>query len=178
MRKVIIILLFFASITASAQSVLGIPFGSSYDGVKHMLEERIGEYKVIEDGGSLKVYGISIGGFEFKFGEFNFQYAGNLSYFNAASFQTYYSRNNVDVAKRDRDYLFSLLKNKYKDEYLEEYINEQGFKCYRFGTNPKDEYSSLGAIVLQRGKGNDGISRLYLHLVYFPIHYIDESYDF
>lgn len=160
------------------QSVLGIPFGSDYLTVKYSLEDRFGKYKVYESSGDLNVYDIQIGGFQFKIGEFSFQRSGSLSYFNFAMFQTHYATSDVEMAENERDWLYSLLKDKYADDYLEEYENDQGFKCYKFGTNPKDESKALGYITLDRSKGKDGKTRLYLVLRYGPIYYIDKGSDF
>lgn len=78
--------------------------------------------------------------------------------------------------KSNRDYLYSIIKNKYT--YLEEYVNDQGFKCYKFGINPLDDSRVLGLITLERAESKGGDIRLYLTLHYLPIYYIDKSSDF
>lgn len=176
-RALLLSLLLFPSIL-SAQSVLGIKFGSSYETVKAQLEKRFGRYKVSEDEGCLNMYGLRIGEIYFTFGTFNFQYDGDKSYFNSANFSLPADKNEVEDMKYMRDYLYSQLKEKYKDEYLEEFTNEEGFKCYKFGINPLDSSKVLGIISLQRMKSNDGETRLYLNLDYLPIYYIDKSADF
>lgn len=79
-----------------------------------------------------------MGDFEFNYGSFEFQRSGSSSYFNYAYFERRFPINAIKTAKSSRDYLFSLLKDKYEDDYVWNYINDQGFKCYQFGTNPKD----------------------------------------
>lgn len=163
---------------ANAQSVLGIRFGLSYSVVKRSLEDRFGEFSVHENKGVLKIYDVEVGGFHFKYAEFDFQRNSGLSYFNYASFQTFYSATDIQTARDERDYLYSLLKDKYKNDYVEEYINKQGYKCYRFGTDPVDKNKALGRITLEKSKGKDGKTRLYLLLTYGPIYYLDKSSDF
>lgn len=177
-RLFVLVTVVFSLIACQAQSVLGIKFGSSYSDVKEQLENRFGLYKTYDDGGSLCMYNIYMGDIEFNSAKFYFQYSGNKSWFNAAEFQKHYPASEVSAAKNTRDYLFTLIKDKYEDEYLEEFTNEQGFKCYKFGSNPYDESNVLGIIQLKRGKGKDGISRLYLFLNYLPISYVSKSSDF
>lgn len=180
MNKKILLNLLFAIIPlfSYGQSVMGIPFGSSYEETRATLEKRFGKYSVHEDNGDLRIIDFSMGDFKFNFGTFMFQFAGDKTYLNAASFSTLYDKSSADIAKNNRDYLYSLLKDKYADEYLEEFTNEQGFKCYKFGLNPKDPDKVLGLITLERGKGKEGKERLYLNLDYLPIHYLDKSSDF
>lgn len=179
MKKVLLLLaLLIASSNMYCQSVLGIPFGSSYDAVVVSLKERFGTKDVYDTGGDVEVYNISLGGFRFNFGEFSFQRSEVVSYFNHAFFQRNYKTDEVEDAKADRDYLYSLLKGKYANDFLKEYKNEQGFKCYMFGTNPKDESMPLGYIILKRAKSKGGDTFIYLILEYGPIFYIDMSSDF
>ena len=160
------------------QSVMGIDFGSSFETTKELLEKRFGKYQVQEKEGSLYIYNFKMGDFTFKTGDFHFQYSGDKSYLSEASFQYYSDKNDVEYMKGQRDYLYSLLKDKYADEYLEEFTNKQGFKCYKFGLNPVDQEKVLGMITLSRMKGNDGVERLYLFLDYLPIYFIDKASDF
>jgi hypothetical protein len=179
MKKILSLFAFIITSTnVYCQSVLGIPFGSSYDVVKNSLENRFGKYEIHESGGDINVYDIHIGDYKFDYGTFSFQRASGLSFFNYAFFQDYYDLNSVETAKRNLDYLFSLLREKYEDDYLGEYKNDQGFKCYKFGTDPTDKSKVLGNITLSRSKGKDGITRLYIILTYGPMHYIDKSADF
>ena len=164
------------SFICAGQSVLGIPFGYSREFVKEKLEARYGKYNVYDNSEGLKVYDISIGNFTFNVGVFEFQYWNGRTYFNYASFEQYYS--NVASAKNMRDYLYSVIKDKYSSDYIDEYVNKQGFKCYKFGTDPRDATKILGSISIERGYGKDGIERIYLNLIYGPIHNIDRSSDF
>ncbi|MBO4786197.1 MAG: hypothetical protein J5510_03935, partial [Prevotella sp.] len=126
----------------------------------------------------LEIYDFYIGGFRFDSGDFNFQRAGGASYFYYADFQRHFETNNVEGAERSRDYLYSLLKDKYESDGLYEIENDQGFMCYLFGKNPRDASSRLGCIYLSRDKGKDGKTRLYLSLSYGPIYYVDKASDF
>lgn len=178
MKKFVLIVLLFFSAMANAQSVMGIKFGSSYEEVKQQLEQRLGKYSVVEKQGMLHIWDFNMGSFHFDFGDFYFQYNGDNSYFNEAVFQCYSNGNDVDAMKARRDYLYSFIKEKYRYERLGEYINEQGFKCYKFGINPFDETKARGLITLERAKSNSGEDNLYLMLYYLPIYYIDKSSDF
>lgn len=165
--------------SAYGQSVLGIPFGTSYEDTLGALQQRFGRFSLREDQGNLKIDNdFQIGGFWFNFGELMFQYNGSKSYLSSACFQLYFDLKDVDMAKKQRDYLYSLLSPKYKDMYLAEFISDEGFKCYKFGINPKDPNKVLGCISLQKLKGKDGIKRLYLMLEYFPIEFVPISSDF
>ena len=179
MKKIVIFFaLLIASINANSQSVLGIPFGSKYSVVKKNLEERFGSYHLYEDEGKLIVLPISVGGFDFNGGEFYFQRANGTSYFNSARFDKFFDGNDVKLAERSRDYLYSLLKDKYSNDYLEEYENDDGFKCYKFGTNPKNTDNVLGFIRLLRYQKDNGKTGFCLTLEYGPIYYVDKASDF
>lgn len=178
MKKLVFICLLLISVMANAQSVMGIKFGSSIETVKRQLEQRLGEYSVIEEQGMLQIWDFNMGNFHFDWGDFYFQYNGDNSYFNEVIFQCYSNVNDVNEMKARRDYLYSLIKEKYEDDYLKEFTNKQGFKCYDFGTNPLDNSKILGQIVLRRGESKSGEEKLYLMLYYGPIYYIDKSSDF
>ena len=187
MKKFLLIAaLLISALTANAQSVLGINFGSSYETVKEKLEQRFGRYSTKDDGGDIIMTHIKMGGIDFNYAEFNFQYSPNssTSWFNGASFQKFYSLNDVEAAKRDRDYLIAILKEKYHGKYdgFSEYTNDQGFKCGRFGNDPTFNAPGvsriLGYICIENSKGKDCITRLYLMLNYGPLEYIDRTSDF
>jgi hypothetical protein len=180
MKKIILFLIVFAgAMNLCAQSVMGIDFGSSYETVKSKLQERVGEFHFIESSGKLEcLSGIALGGFDFDYADFEFQYGNGSSYFNYAYFEKRYTLDAVRIAIKDRDFLFSLLKDKYVSEFVDNYTNEDGYKCYRFGLNPKDKESVLGQIILEKAEGKDGKKRLYLCLRYGPIYYIDKASDF
>lgn len=160
-----------SSNTFFCQSVLNIPFGSSRSVVKKALVDRFGEYKVYgeNENGELRMYDFNMGNFRFDSGRFEFQYSGSLSFFNFAEFQKHYKVDDVEGAKSDRDYLISLIIHKYQDDY-HEFLNDQGFKCCGFGTNPRDDEKYLGIVSLSKDYGKDGIKRLYLTLSYGPIY--------
>ena len=158
-------------------TVLGIEFGCDKATVISVLRERFGYSNVSDNNGIIEVENPSLGGFKFKYATFEFQYDKGKTYLSSADFQTNYTLGQESTAKSERDYLLSLMKPKYENS-IESYTNEDGFKCYRFGANPKDISRSLGLIRLQKGQGLDGVKRLYLHLSYGPINYIDPSSDF
>lgn len=161
MKKFVLIVLLFFSAMANAQSVMGIKFGSSIEEVKQQLQQRLGEYSVSKNNGKLSINDFKMGDFHFDFGDFYFQYNGDNSYFNEAIFQCYSNENDVEGMKAQRDYLYSLIKEKYEDMYLEEFTNEQGFKCYKFGINPLDNSKVLGVIRLERCESKAGDKKLY-----------------
>lgn len=177
-RLILICFAITALMPAFGQSVLGIPFGTSYDETRDALRQRFGRFSVDENQGNLEISDVQIGGFRFKFGELMFQYSGSRSYLSSATFQTHFGLQETELAKRERDYLYSLVSPKYESNHLEEFISDEGFKCYKFGINPKDPNKVLGCISLQKLKGKDGIKRLYLILEYFPIEFVPFSSDF
>ena len=176
MKKVIVLMIAVAmAFNSKAQSILGIPFGSSYGITKEFLEERFGKLSVFEEGGKLSVMSPVIGGHEFKFAEFYFQKDGPFTWLSEVLIQTSFETNDTKSAKYIRDDLADIMREKYE---VGEYIGNNGFKGYWFGTNPKDEEKPLGYIFITRTKGRDGKQRLYLILHYGPIYYADRSSDF
>lgn len=176
-----LIVIFFAItvlMPAFGQSVLGIPFGTSYEDAWDVLKQRFGLSSVRKYQGNIEITDFQMGGLEFDYGELCFQYQGDRTYLNAAHFQAIFRAGDVAGAKEQRDHLYSLMAPKYKDDYLMEFVNEEGFKCYVFGLNPKDPDMALGGFGLFRDKGRDGVKRLYLKLDYFPIEFVPLSSDF
>ncbi len=163
--------------TTSAQSVLGVPFGTSIEEAKSILENRFGSYKVYKHQGGLLVHDVYVEDVEFYSIQFYFQYGNGKSYFNKAILQQHFKISDVKTAKAERDYLASILKKKYSPFFVE-YTNEQGFKCYGFDSNPKEPLHYSGSLILEKSEGNDGVKRLYLMLFYDPISFIDVTTDF
>lgn len=172
-----LVLLITQVTTCSAQSVLGIKFGSSYDYVKSRLEERFGTTSVFAKEGGLHIYGLTMGDISFIKGEFNFQRDDKNSYFNGAEFWKIYKSDEQKAAEADADSLYSLIKQKYADKCGT--VNTGLFiKFYWFGKNPQTSGEWLGSVVLTRGNANNGDNNLYLRLKYGPIYYIDKASDF
>lgn len=163
------------SLSLKAQSILSIPFGSSYQTTKECLESRFGSNKVFEDGGKIEVMNPVIGGQEFKAATFYFQRQGSATWMNEVFIQTWFSTTDTENAKFMRDEIAEILAEKYE---IKSSINNQGFKVYTFGTNPKNKDEALGSLFITKDKGNDGKARLYLILYYGPIYYINKSSDF
>lgn len=178
MRKAILLMCVLVAfpLVGLAQSVLGIELGSSYRQVKKALEDRYGEDNVSEMESALYVFDLQMGNYYFSLARFEFQRDANGTYFNHARFERKFSVNDVETAKTERDYLFGLIEEKYKDE-KGSYINDQGFKCYWFGHNPKST-GALGSVCLEKGKSRGGQTYLFLMLDYGPIYYIPKSSDF
>lgn len=174
---IILILCPLFSLQAFSQSVMGINFGSSEDEVYQALEARFNSYEIDKSNGKIELLlGFNIGDVKFHYGSFEFQRQGKESYFNYAHFEKHYTLNNVKNAIIERDYIRDVIYSKYKE--IRGYKNSQGYHCYHFGTDPKDENRYLGEITLSKLKGNDGKVRLYLCLDYGPIYYLDRSSDF
>lgn len=180
MKRVHLILLaLFAAVSLQAQSVLGIKFGSSYQEVYDALKERVKSYEISETDGNIELHSIEMGEVKFNYARFSFQRSGKSSFFNAAHFEKHYPLDDVEDAKFERDHLWSLIKEKYADDWADDnLINRQGFRFYAFGRNPQDKNEILGFIFLIRSKGKDGKERLYLSLDYGPIYYLDKASDF
>ena len=148
------------------------------DSVKESLERRYGKYSVFDDNGNLKIYDCTIGDYYFKYADFGFQYGYNGAKFNSARFSHPFDVGQAKIAKTVRDNLFKTLRAKYEKEYIEEFVNEDGFKCYKFGLNPVEPDLVLGIISLYKGESKGGKVYLYLDLEYLPIHYYHKSSDF
>lgn len=174
-RDILILFALCLSLYSGAQSILGIPFGSSYQTTKECLENRFGGYKVVEDGGKIEVMEPVIGGHEFKTATFYFQRQGSATWLNEVLIQTWFDITETQSAKYMRDKIAEVLSEKYD---VKDYINDQGFKVYVFGVNPKNTDDALGSLYIIKSKGNDGKTRLYLVLYYGPIYYINRSSDF
>ena len=168
MRKLILLLfsICFVSVMYSQEQVYGIKFGTTKEDAKSYLENRVGKYDVVDDGSTLTVYKQDFAGINFNILEFEFEWKGGTAYFNSAAFQKYFAANDVTDAKECRDFVFEKIKKKYT--YYEQEKNSDGFLRYKFGLNPNDSSKVTGMIDLIRSKGNDGIERLYLYVVYFP----------
>ncbi len=178
MYRLLSVLLLFIMPYSYSQQVLGIKFGTSYEEVKSMLEDRYGRYNVLEDKGNLWVSEALVGDFHFDYLEFEFQRRGNSSYFYYSRFSMLFAVDEQESACETRDLLWNDIKRKYESIYTEEYANDNGFKCYKFGIDPLDESKVLGVLSLNKGVGGDGKKRLYLYLTYGPIYYIDKTSDF
>ena len=178
MRKAILLMCVLVTfpLVGLAQSVLGIELGSSYRQTKKALEDRYGADNVAELESALYVFDLQMGSYYFNLARFEFQRDANGTYFNYATFERRFSVNDIETAKTERDYLFGLIEEKYKDENGS-YINDQGFKCYWFGHNPKST-GALGSVYLHKGKSRRGETFLFLRLEYGPIYYIPKSSDF
>lgn len=178
MRKTILLMCMLAAfpLVGIAQSVLGIEFGSSYQQTKKALEGRYGADNVSELESALYIFDLQLGNYYFNLASFEFQRDANGTYFNYAKFERRFSVNDVKTAKTERDYLFSLIEEKYKGDNGS-YINDQGFKCYWFGHNPKS-IGALGVVHLEKEKSRGGQTYLFLTLEYGPIYYLPKSSDF
>lgn len=167
MRKLILlfVLVCFASVMYSQDQVYGIRFGTTKENVKTYLENRVGKFDVVDDGSTLTVYKQDFAGVKFDILDFEFEWKDGIAYFNSAEFQKNFAVNNVASAKGCRDFIFERIKKKYA--YYEQEKNSDGFLRYKFGLNPNDNSKVTGLIDLIRGKGNDGIERLYLYVIYF-----------
>lgn len=168
MKKLMALLvaLFFASIIYGQDGVFGIKFGTTKDDVKVTLEDRVGKYKVADNGDYVSIYQQKFAGIEFNVLDFDFSWVDGVAYFNSASFQKWFSSSDVDNAKECREIIFEKIKKKY--EYYEKEENDYGFLRYKFGLNPNDSTRLTGMIDLTRDKGKDEVERLYLIVTYFP----------
>jgi hypothetical protein len=174
-RFLFIALLLAISVSVKAQSIAGIDIWSSKQKVEQILESR--GYTVYDDGAYLEVYNFVIGGNEFDFARFNFQFVSVTSYFTDAAFSARYSLQSLEQAKKHRDGLASLLKKKYGNEYYEEYERE-GLKCYKMGANRKDEDKVKLIIALYKSMSKGGELGYYLDLIYTPEYVVDQLNEF
>ena len=176
MKRVHLILLaLFAAVSLQAQSVLGIKFGSSYQEVYDALKDQFPSHEIFEDENIIRMYRIDNDVFFFDYALFSFQRLGKASYFHLAGFERYYALNNAKKAKEDRDDLWKIIRAKYANDKLDSLINEDGFLCYRFGTNPKSKHHYLGLLFLNKCCVGEKKKRLILTLTYGPISYIDKT---
>lgn len=172
-RKIILsLILLTVSLHSTAQSVLGIPFGSSYDEVKQALIKRHVGDNMWEQDGRIVVTNGYIGNIPFGLGTFYFQFKENKSYLSAASFS------DVELtaiqAKKKRDEFSAVIKDKYSGS-ITEYIDGSGFKLYEFGKNPLNEEKPLGKIFIFHNKNGNKYDPV---LYYGPINYVEPNPDF
>ena len=151
--------------------VLGLRFGSTKEEAMEYFRSRFGYGVAVEDGYKISMNDIRYAGIEFRFLEFRFIWVNNKTYFNSASFGNPIELCDVEAAKTAREIIIEELKKKYT--YIEEYVNSDGFKCYKFGENPNNPNNVTGSLVIFKGKGKEGKDRLYLNVNYFP--FIEES---
>lgn len=179
MKKIILLIIsaIFSLNGFSQDSVLGIKFGDTYSSVKGALEDRYGEFNVLEDGDGLQVYDINIGAYTFNAGLFDFQYSQGYSYFYYAEFQKNFSVNESSNAKNFREQLrFTLIK---KYHFCYQWQNDQGYKCYSFSTIQDNVVNSPDVTLLTRkSKSKGGKYYIYVTLYYGPHYFVDESSDF
>ena len=139
--SIFLLQLFLISATYGQDSVYGIKFGIAKENAKIILQKRVGEYNVNDNGDKLSIYNQTFAGVNFPLDD-------------------------MSNAKQCRDFIFERFKRKY--EYYEQEQNKDGFLRYKFGLNPNDSSKVTGMIDLIRGKGVDGVERLYLYVIYFP----------
>ncbi|SFG56589.1 hypothetical protein [Prevotella sp. KH2C16] len=173
MKKYLLALaLLLISLSSIGQSVLGIPFGCSYEDVKQSLIKRnVGDNTWEQDGRIIVTNGY-IGNIPFGLGVFYFQFKENKSYLSAAAFS------DVELtaveAKKKREEFAKAIRDKYFDSFTE-YIDEKGFKRYEFGENPLNKEAPLGKIFIFHNKNEKKYDAV---LYYGPIHYIEPNSDF
>lgn len=176
MKKVLIIALtIVAAISTSAQSILGVKVGENYADAKKHLEERF-SYRLSENSGNLTLYDFSMGDFGFNYGTLFFQWNNDTAQFYKAVFQKWMPIGDVESIKKCREILREKIESKYS---VNEFKNNQGFKCYDFIGEEINGVTMYGSIEVRRTKGNDGTERLYLMLFYEPkANFIIDNSDF
>ncbi len=173
MKRNLLFLLFLCVSTLTfGQSVLGIPFGSSYEETKQFLFNRNVGDDMWEQDGTIIVTNGYIGGIPFNLGYFYFQFDHDKSYLYSACFSDIELTANQAKAKRE---LFAdIIKEKYYDS-IKDYVDETGFKRYDFGVNPLDEDKPLGKIFIHLNKKSNKYDTV---LYYGPIYYVGKNADF
>lgn len=182
MKRIALITLFSTlAIIVSAQynrSVCGIPYGTSRDVAKKMLEKRFGYAAVTEENGDLSVFEGSAGGINYKFMDFFFTWENGVSKLDGAYFSRPYELSEQQKAIEMRDFIRNVYSGKY---YIDDYKNDDGFRCYTFWEN-KDDFDTandiaagcidgaIGSIGVHKGKGKDGKQRLYLYVRYYSVY--------
>ena len=155
------------TLSANAQSILGIKVGESYGKALEYLKRRYTIAPPVENGGNILLVELNLGGIYFNLGTLYFQWDTDAeATFSGAQFLKWTSVNDTQSMKRDRDYIKNILSSKYT---VLSRINDQGFKCYIFASDEESGGIVMnGSLDLKRTKGNDGRERLYLSLEYAP----------
>lgn len=173
MKRNLLFLLFLCFSTLTfGQSVLGIPFGSSYEETKQLLLNRNVGDDMLEQDGTIIVTNGYIGGIPFNLGYFYFQFDHDKSYLYSACFSDV--ELTANQAKAKREIFADIIKEKYYDS-IKDYIDETGFKIYDFGVNPLDKNRSLGKIFILHSKKSNKYDTV---LYYGPIYYVGKNADF
>ena len=113
------------------KEICGIPFGSSYEKTKEVLENKYGTSSIFSDKTKIIYENQTYAGITFDDILFLFQSDGYKSYLNGCVFVI--KTNSLKDAKDKRDYLYRILSWKYE---MKEGTDDNGNKFYYGGHSP------------------------------------------
>lgn len=177
MKKLIFCLLlhiFYIDVYAQDMPVVvGVEFGWSRSKCKSVLDKRFnnGEDSYQLNKKELVYYDIGFADETFNYVIFTFQNDGTYTYLSSILFNSRFDLDQAKYAKSQRDRLFNIFSSKYN--YRWQGIDDDGFKYYVLGENPKNEKDGLIVISTGKGETNEGQIKLWTTVTYGPISFIN-----
>ena len=167
-RYIFITFMLLVSVIVYSQqaSIYGIPFGTTFSKVEKALDTKFFTGKYINhDRSILEYHDVNMAGIVFGSLIISFNNTGADNIMSAAQLISCYKTNTTQL-KKDRDYLFRKLSEKYS--YIHQYTNPIGFKSYEFGFSETSIVGTLSVSVLRKDQTNFGVDYYYLELQYSP----------
>lgn len=165
MRKILLLIALCFCFVANAQSIMGIPLGSSKAEVTNQLRSR--GYHVKDEAHKIEIQNVGLGGYDFDFATFFFRFNGDCSYLTHAEFSSGFELDDLDSAVNRcvelRDKYFA----KYGEYRESQEAKEAGAIFFLFGAAVDATKHRLGITLgIYRADGIDGIERVYLNVAY------------
>lgn len=173
MRKILLLLTLCICFMANAQSIMGIPLGSSKSEVIKQLEQR--GYTVHDEIYELEVFNVRFGGLNYGRATFEFEYVGNSYKFSAATFYMKFEIDEWGLASEYNDVIVNKYYNKYGNDFYDTSVDENGNIVHYFGISPYDKDRPRVIFWMTKDSGMDGVSRYYLTVTYTPAYFTNNE---
>lgn len=170
---IVFIFLLVSVLCTNAQnmpSVAGVTFGQSYDRCKSILDSKYnngGEsYQITAN--KLRYNDIRFGGSYFDYVDFDFQPTCGLC---MIKFVSRFNLSESKYAKSQRDALLNTFREKYELRW--DGTNDDGYRYYVLGHNPKKPDDGFVVIETYKGPSNSGKLFLWTTVTYGPVYTVD-----
>jgi len=153
--------------------VVGVQFGWSLSKCKSILDKRFnnGEDSYQLNKNVLTYYDIDFANETFNYVIFSFQNDGTHTYLSSILFNSRFNLDQAKYAKGQRDRLFEVFSKKYN--YRWQGTDDNGYKYYVLGEDPKNKENGFIVISTGKGKTNKGETKLWTTVTYGPIPFIN-----